>query len=178
MDSNDIFHPHMPEVFVHEDIADTFNRARSAAADISQDAEGVYHRQIIIVTPGRLLIKKECPLASSLQPSQIALLEKFVPRKPVLQICAIAYTELEALKKDMRKAIPFVDYLLGFASLGHSVWVFEGHPSALAAGCRGADLLLIDSGMLPELEKNPDWQAVALQTMRQPEIKLVSRLER
>ena len=178
MDGNDIFFPHMPEVFMPADLADVFNRARSAAADLSLDADGIYHRQIIIVTPGRLLIKKDCPLAAELQTAQIALLEKFVPRKPTLQICAIAYTELEALKKDMRRAIPFIDYLLGFASLGHTVWVFEGHPSALAQGCRDADLLLIDSGMLPELEKNPDWQATAEQAMRAPEIKLVSRLER
>ena len=178
MDVNDIFFPHMPEVFTPEDLSDVFNRARSAAADLSLDADGIYHRQIIIVTPGRLLIKKESPLAAQLLPAQIALLEKFVPRKPVLNICAIAFTELEALKKDMRRAIPFVDYLLGFASLGHSVWVFEGHPSALAQGCRDADLLLVDSGMLPELEKNPDWQATAGQVMRTPEIKLVSRSER
>jgi hypothetical protein len=175
MDGNDIFYPRMPEVFLPADIADVFNRARSAAADLTQDADGIYHRQIIIVTPGRLLIKKECPLAADLQPAQIALLEKFVPRKPTLQISVIAYTELEALKKDMRRAIPFVDYLLGFASLGHSVWVFEGHPAALEEGCRDADLLLVDSGMLPELEKNPNWQATVEQAMRVPEIKLVSR---
>jgi hypothetical protein len=175
MDSNDIFFPHMPEVFTPEDLAGVFDRARSAAADLTQDVDGVYHRQIIIVTPGRLLVKKECPLAAELQPAQIALLEKFVPRKPILKICAIAFTELEALKKDMRRAIPFIDYLLGFASLGHSVWVFEGHSSALAQGCREADLLLVDSGMLPELEKNPNWQATAEQAMRTPEIKLVSR---
>jgi hypothetical protein len=175
MDGNDIFYPHMPEVFMHEDLADVFKRARAAAADLTVDAEGVYHRQIIIVTPGRLLVKKECPLAAALQPAQIALLEKFVPRKPVLNICAIAYTELEALKKDMRRAIPFIDYLLGFGALGHSVWVFEGHRSALEEGCRDADLLLVDSGMLPELEKNPDWQAQAGSAMRTADFKLVSR---
>jgi hypothetical protein len=178
MDGNEIFYPHMPEVFMPEDLDDVFNRARAAAADLVQDADGIYHRQIIIVTPGRLLVKKECPLAAELQPAQIALLEKFVPRKPALRICAIAYTELEALKKDMRRAIPFIDYLFGFASLGHSVWVFEGHASALAQGCRGADLLLVDSGMLPELEKNPEWQATAAQAMSTPEIKLVSRSDR
>lgn len=177
MDSNDIFYPHMPEVFIRSDLEDVFARARSSAADVSLGAEGLYHRQIIIVTPGRLLVKKECPLASTLLPEQIALLEKFVPRKPVLQICVIAFTELEALKKDMRQAIPFVDYLMGFAALGHSVWVFEGHPSALAAGCREADLLLVDSGMLPALEKNPDWRETVSQVMRQPDIKLVSRNE-
>ena len=175
MKENDIFYPHMPEVFVEADVEKVFEQARASAAEPNQDSDGIYHRQIIIVTPGRLLIGKDCPLPAGLTSEQVALLEKLVPRQPVLQICTIAYTQLDALKKDMRQAIPFIDYLLGFAALGHSVWIFEGHPSALAAGCRGADLLLVDSGMLPELEKNPDWQATVLGVMRGKDIKLVSR---
>jgi hypothetical protein len=45
------------------------------------------------------------------------------------------------------------------AYIGHSVWIFEGHPSALAAGCKGADLLIVDDAMVPHLA--PDWQLVA-----------------
>jgi hypothetical protein len=175
MDNDDIFFPHMPEVYIREDLADVFAHARASAAELTQDADGIYHRQIIIVTPGRLLVRKECPLASALQPSQIALLEKFVPRKPILNICALAYTEIEALKRDMRRAIPFIDYLLGFGSLGHNIWVFEGHASALAEGCRDADLLLVDSGMLPELDKNAQWKLTALTYMNSQEMKLISR---
>lgn len=175
MNNSDIFFPHIPEIFLRDDIEDVFNRARAAAAEPTQDAEGIYRRQMIIVTPGRLLIGKECPLAGELSPEYRAILEKYIPIKPVLQICVIAYTLLEALKKDMRQAIPFVDYLLGFAALGHSVWAFEGHASSLAAGCRDADLLLADSGMLPALENNPDWRKTALSTMRGKEIKLISR---
>ena len=175
MNKDDIFYPHMPEVFLRDDIEEVFKRARASAAEPTQDADGIYRRQIIIVTPGRLLLGKECPLASELSPDNLAILEKYIPRKPTLQICAIAYTLLEALKKDMRRAIPFVDYLLGFSALGHSVWVFEGHANALAAGCRDADLLLVDSGMLPALEKNPDWRQTALSGMKGQEIKLISR---
>ena len=175
MTDQDIFLPHMPEVYIREDIESVFTRARAAAAEPTQDDDGIYRRQVIIVTPGRLLIGKECPLAGEIPAEQLAALEKFVPRKPILQICAIAYTELEALKKNMRSAIPFVDYLMGFAALGHSVWVFEGHSSAIAAGCRDADLLLVDSGMLPALEKDPDWKKKAAAVMRKQEIKLISR---
>ncbi len=177
MKENDIFYPHMPEVFIREDIETVFARARASAAEPSQAADGIYHRQVIIVTPGRLLIGKDCPLASDLTPEQLAVLEKLVPCKPVIQICAIAYTQLDALKEDMRRAIPFIDYLLGFAALGHSVWVFEGHPGALAAGCREADMLLVDSGMLPALEKNQNWRETVSRVMRRPDIKLVSRTE-
>jgi hypothetical protein len=70
----------------------------------------------------------------------------------------ITYTYLEALKKDILQAIPFFGFLLGFAAIGHRVWVFEGHSSALQAGCREADLLIVDGGILPflgdEMEAN------------------------
>jgi hypothetical protein len=174
----EMFYPHMPEVYIHKDIESVFKRARTAAAEPTQGEDGIYRRQIIIVTPGRLLIGKDCPLAAELSPEQLAVLEKLVPRKPTLQICAIAYTLLEALKTDMRRAIPFIDYLLGFAALGHTVWAFEGHAGALSAGCRDADLLLVDSGMLPELEKNQDWREQALSAMRGQDIKLISRADK
>ncbi len=173
--NEELFIPHMPDVFVREDIESVFTRARASAAEPVQSADGIYHRQIIIVTPGRLLIGKDCPLASGLSAEQIAVLEKYIPRKPVRQVAVIAYTDINALKKDMRKAIPFVDYLLGFSALGHSVWIFEGHPSSLSAGCRDADLLLVDSAMLPFLEEDSAWREKALSGMRGKEIKLITR---
>lgn len=175
MTENDIFFPHMPEVFIRKDIETVFAKARASAAEPVQGDDGIYRRRLIIVTPGRLLIGKDCPLAADLNSEQLAALENLVPRKPLIQICAIAYTLLDALKKDMRRAIPFIDYLLGFAAMGHTVWVFEGHASALAAGCRDADLLLVDGGMLPALERNPAWRATALEAMRGKDIKLISR---
>lgn len=170
-----IFDPHMPEVDIRADIEDIFTRARKTADEPVLGEDGLYRRQIVIVSPGRLLIRKECPLAAQLKAEQMAVLERLLPRKPARQICVIAYTMLEAMKKDLRRAIPFVDYLLGFSSLGHSVWIFEGHAQALAAGCREADLLLVDSAMLPALEENPTWRKIALSAMRGSEIKLIAR---
>jgi hypothetical protein len=46
--------------------------------------------------------------------------------------------------------------------------VFEGHPSALAAGCREADVLIVDGAMVPYLQA--DWTAVASSAMKRPEI--------
>lgn len=175
MNEKDLFYPHMPEVFIRKDIEAVFAKARTSAAEPVQGDDGIYRRRLIIVTPGRLLIGKDCPLAADLTSEQMAALENLVPRKPLIQICAIAYTLLDALKADMRRAIPFVDYLLGFAAMGHNVWAFEGHASALAAGCRDADLLLVDGGMLPALDRNPNWRETAVDAMRGEEIKLISR---
>jgi hypothetical protein len=176
MADTDLFTPRMPEVDIRPEIGAIFSRARAAAAQTHTGEDGIEHRQVIIITPGRLLVAKCSPLAEDIPVEQLALLNELVPPKPRINIAVLAYTYLDALKKDIRRAIPFFDFLLGFAALGHTVWVFEGHTSALVAGCREVDLLLVDSGLLPALEAhNPDWRAGALQAMRGDIIKLIAR---
>lgn len=176
MTEKDLFTPCMPEVDVRPEIGTIFSRARAAAAQTRVGEDGIEHRQVIIITPGRLLIAKDCPLAGDIPTKQLAQLSELVPPQPCINIAVFAYTYLDALKTDIRRAIPFFDFLLGFAAIGHAVWVFEGHTSALGAGCRDADLLLVDSGMLPALEaNNPDWRAQALQAMRGDTVKLIAR---
>jgi len=171
----ELFMPHMPVVDIRQDIELIFSRARAAADESTQDAEGFYRRQVIIVTPGRLLVSKECPLPSEIPNEEIMKLSSLVPPVPPRNIAVIAYTLLDALKSDILKAIPFFGYLLGFAAIGHKVWVFEGDKSALAAGCWEADILLIDGGILPELDATYNWREVALNVMQGNEIKLISR---
>ena len=176
MTEKDLFTPCMPEVDVRPEIGAIFSRARAAAAQTHAGEDGIKHRQAIIITPGRLLIAKGSPLAADIPVEQLALLSELVPPQPRINIAVLAYTYLDALKTDIRRAVPFFDFLLGFAALGHAVWVFEGHASALAAGCREADLLLVDSGFLSALEAhNPDWRAQALQAMRGNTVRLIAR---
>ena len=80
-----------------------------------------------------------------------------MPSSVKRNIAVIANTELQAVTKEISKAIPFVGMLMGFAYIGHAVWIFEGHPDALEAGCRDADVLIVDGGMAPFLSK--DWIA-------------------
>ena len=83
-------------------------------------------------------------------------------------VAAIAFNEVTGLTGDISGTIPFLGILMGFAYIGHSVWVFEGHSSALRAGCREADVLIVDGGMVPHLQK--DWLSIASSSMRKPEI--------
>ena len=176
MTEKELFTPRMPEVDFRPDISAIFSHARVAAAQTHVGEDGIEHRQVILITPGRLLVAKDCPLAGDIPAEQLAKLSKLVPPQPCINIAVLAYTYLDALKTDIRRAIPFFDFLLGFAAIGHAVWVFEGHESALANGCRDADLLLVDSGMLPALEaNNPDWRTQALQAMRGDTVKLIAR---
>ena len=174
-ENNSLFSPFMPEVDERPDIESVFIKARKVADESFEDEFGLYHRQVIIVTPGRLLIGKNCPLPSEIPADELARLSKLISPQPPRNIAVIAFTYLEALKANILQAIPFFGHLLVFAALGHKVWVFEGHPFALSAGCRDADILLVDGGMLPYLDENAEWRVNALKMMRGKDIKIISR---
>lgn len=171
----DLFIPHIPEVDIRLDIESVFSKARTAADESREDGDGLFHRQVIIVTPGRLLISKVCPLPSEIPADELFKLTSLIPPQPQKNIAVITYTFLEALKEDILKAIPFFGFLLGFAAIGHKIWIFEGHSSAIQAGCREADMLVIDGGILPFLGEDMVWRNIALGAMREKEIKIIPR---
>ena len=178
MIEKDLFIPRIPEVDIRPDIGAIFSRARKNAKIIQIGEDGSSLRQIIIITPGRLLIAKMCPHLDTIPDDQVAVLNELVPPEPKKNIAVIAYTYLEALKRDIRRAIPFVDFLMGFAAIGHKVWIFEGHNSAISAGCREADFLLVDGGLLPSLEEHePEWRQLAMRDMRGDKVRIIARSE-
>jgi len=147
----------MPEVDVRPDVEKIFDQARKVAAGASEgDGKS---RQVVVVTPGRMLMLQPCPPPGSMPANMVAQIEKLISSKIKRKIAVIGYTELKALKGNLAKAIPFFGMLSGLAYIGHSVWIFEGHASALSAGCKGADLLIVDGVMVPHLPA--DWPAIA-----------------
>jgi hypothetical protein len=170
----DIYKPHMPEVDVRGNIEDIFAEARRAArGETRPPGAGPDDRFYLVVTPGRMVMYKPCPPAGSMSSGQVASIEKMLPSTAKRNIAVIANTELQAVMKEISRAVPFVGMLMGFAYLGHAVWIFEGHPDALAAGCREAELLIVDGGMLPFLSQ--DWLQVVQPVMRHPEIYIHDR---
>jgi len=156
-ESPDLFEPHMPEVDPPSHIHRVFDQARKSAA--AEHGEGDSSRRVVLVTPGRMLMLQPCPLPGSMPANVVTQIERLVSPKVKRKIAVIAYTELKAITTGLPKAIPFFGMLVGMAYIGHSVWIFEGHPSALAAGCKEADVLIVDSGMVPHLPS--DWQTLA-----------------
>jgi hypothetical protein len=165
----DIYQPHMPEVDAREKIEDIFVDARRAArGETRPPGAEVDDRFYVVVTPGRMVMYRPCPPAGSISPEQVAPIERLLPPAVKRNIAVIANTELQAVMKEISRAIPFVGMLMGFAYIGHAVWIFEGQATALQAGCREADLLIVDGGMVPFLSK--DWIHVAQGVMRNREI--------
>ena len=153
----DLFEPRMPDVDTPANIEDIFAEARKAAC--RESATEREPRQVVVVTPGRMLMLQPCASPGTMPKNEVSQIEKMASSKVKRKIAVIGYTELRAVTSDLARAIPFFGLLSGMAYVGHSVWVFEGHQSALAAGCRDADLLIVDSAMVPHLA--PDWQKVA-----------------
>ncbi len=154
----DLFEPCMPAVDQPRDINRVFDQARKSAAGEPAPGQDP-SRKVVLVTPGRMLMLQPCPPPGSMPQNVVSQIERLVSPKVKRKIAVIAYTELPAITKGLSQAIPFFGMLVGMAYIGHSVWIFEGHETALAAGCKEADVLIVDSGMVPHLPS--DWRTLA-----------------
>jgi hypothetical protein len=154
----------MPEVSSRSDIHEVMAKVREAAASGG----------LVILKPDRthLVLPR---LAESPELQQMAeQMDRMVPAATSRNIAAIAHTIFESAPgaapglAEISKAIPFLGILVGLSYIGHAVWIFEGHASTLSAGCRDADLLIVDSVMRPMLA--PRWDDEAALVMRNPNI--------
>ena len=175
MENGDLFKVHMPEVDIRDGLEKVFTQAKQLAEEETILADGSHMRHVVIVSPGRLLLIKDTYPPETLPSENRTVLEELIPSDRSLKIVVIAYTFLDALREDVRKTIPFFDYLLGFVYLGHAVWVFEGHSSVLEMGCRGADFVLVDQRMLPFLE--PDWEKKVKEKAGVSQVRVISIAE-
>jgi hypothetical protein len=133
--------------------------------------EKAAHRQLVILRPdGRQVV---LPALENGPPEATAAVEKMLPsnvKRNVAVMGETAWTMGESLNlQTANQAIPFFGLLMGFASIGHSVWIFNTKaPGFLAAACRDADVLIVDGPLCPGLPSG--WQASAQKAMRNKQI--------
>ena len=155
----------MPEVEEPSDLDDIFARARRAAAGDRRTA-------LVIVRPDRKHMVMPAMSETPALKHAVLALRRLVPSDVKRSIAVIANTVFpgagEPGVNEVNRSIPFVGMLMGLTYIGHAVWVFEGHSTALRAGCRDADVLIVDSAMLPLLSDG--WQETASAVMRSPNI--------
>jgi hypothetical protein len=170
------FAPHMPEVDLQTNNESVFVDARNVGLGYKRPGGApAGERYIALVTPGRLVMQLACPLPGARPLSVIIDIRERFPVEPPAIIVAIALNDIRAVReiKGAKRAIPFLEYLLDLGYAGHAVTIFEGHSSALRTGLRGADLIVLDAGMIPFLQ--PDWQTVAREAMRTPRVEIRHR---
>ena len=105
-----------------------------------------------------------------------ANMECLIPSKVKRKVAVISNASFEGDVPDIQevaKSIPFLGVLMGLTYLGHGVWIFEGNATTLAAGCRDADVLIVDSAKLPVLPAG--WQDAAAAVMRNANILIHNR---
>jgi len=163
----------MPEVAKRSDIEEIFARVRATAAGRGP-GDG-----LVIVKPDRTHLVMPRLAETAALKSMAENVSKLLPAMPQRNIAAISFTEFATTPgsapdlAEVNKSIPFLGMLVGFAYIGHAVWVFEGHPSSLTAGCRDADVLIVDSAMRPLLEAG--WDARVAAVMRNANILVHNR---
>jgi hypothetical protein len=168
----------MPQVELDCDIRTVFAKARELSAGLVAVPDSTTGgRAVAVITPGRLIMHVACPPASTVSSQMLESVRRLVPENPKLQITVIAYNNVVLdsafTPGKANTLIPFLGYLVGLAFDGHTVVVFEGHRSALAAGCEGSTLLLVDQAMVEHLQA--DWASVAASAMRAPNILMFCR---
>ena len=156
----DKLHPYMPSVDTAPDLPPLLAGARQLCA--------APPHPFVVLTPARELVPVPSPA-----PGEEArrLSRELLGTTEPIDLVVVAYTEVEALRLDLHRAIPFAGLLGALASVGHRVVVFEGHPAAFAAGVADADVLLVDGAMVPFVQF--DWRQVAFERMRRPSRVLV-----
>ena len=139
-----------------------FKRVRAKAAQ----------GQLVIVRPDGKYLFIPAPRRENAKAEAVVAVERILPSTTKRNVAVIANTTWALTDApDLRRAneaIPFFGLLVGFASIGHSVWVFDGADDMLEQGCREADVLIVDSASLASLSSG--WQDKAARVMRNPGI--------
>jgi hypothetical protein len=155
------------------DFSDTVAPPAGVAQAFAPVRQRAAQRQLVIVRPdGRqmtlpALAKDQAPA------SAVAAVERMLPPSVQRNVAAIVDTAWAMTEKpnlsDAGRAVPFFGLLMGFASIGHAVWLFEAATApALVAGCCEADVVIVDSARLPTLPEN--WQTLAQAVVRNEQI--------
>jgi hypothetical protein len=155
---------------LHRDIRRCFADARRLSAGTHGE------RRVVIIAPDGTLVLVPVPSPekadrSLLRDVRAALAPQHEPVTGLVITAINATAGVQRRGRSFFKLLPLVpnlSYLVGAACLGNTVVAFEGHANDFAAGCEGADVLLLDDGMTPLLR--PDWAALALNLLRQPRI--------
>lgn len=149
-------------------------------AKVRQQAGTGDPRRLVLVQPGHVLLALVCPPAGSMPHDQVRNMEQIISPATPRNVAVIARTDfLPALPgpagdatpqafQAASQAIPILGLLMGLSYIGHAVWIFPGEAADLAAGCRDADVLFVDSAMRAQLP--PGWEEVAAGVMRNANI--------
>jgi len=126
---------------------------------------------VVVRSDGRYLLLPALRTAA-VKAEMVAAVERMIPSTTKRNVAAIADTTWANAEtptiQEASHAVPFFGLLMGFTTIGHSVWLFDGAENTFEPGCRQADVLIVDSALVSALPS--DWQCDAATVMRNLEI--------
>lgn len=170
--------PQVDERLSEAALIQVFEQARATSAGTFRQPNAKDppdQRYIALITPERLICQLPTNRPRSMNANAVRSIEVLLPRSSQKHVVAIAFYEWSpsVTMRELSATIPFFGFLMGFAYIGHTVVVFEGHPSAFQVALYDADMLLVDADLVPFLTQ--DWMYLARQVMRTPAIYLYNR---
>jgi hypothetical protein len=127
---------------------------------------------VILRPAAQCLSLRALPKEAAAPPQMLPVVEPMIPPTSKRNVAVIGdtvwATDSHATLHTANQAIPVFGLLRGFAAMGHSVWIFDGPDDVLNAGCREAEVLIVDDACLAKLPG--DWQGNALRVMQNPQI--------
>ena len=108
-----------------------------------------------VITPGRMIVLIPAFFDKNSKKEWVQDVGSILPKQKNLRITVVSHTYMQdyvnnELTQEERlasvvKSIPFTGQLAAFTGVhGHSVVIFEGHPSVFAAGVKNSDVLFIE----------------------------------
>jgi hypothetical protein len=153
------------------DFSDEVKPATPADRVFEAVREKARRQQTVVVRPDGRFLGIPAISRESAPPEMLGTVERMLPSKVQRQVAVIAatgWTTGAASIQAANQAIPFFGMLMGFSTIGHAVWVFDGSAAMLSAGCREADVLIVDGACAESLPA--DWQDTAAKVMRNRQI--------
>jgi hypothetical protein len=139
--------------------------------------EKAAQRQLVILRPDGQQMLLAAMAREASPPNAVAFVERLLPSSTKRNIAVIADTAWTMTSPSVQaggQAIPFFGILMGFASIGHAVWIFDaGAIEVISALSREADVLIVDSARIEALPGG--WQSGVISTMRNPQILVYDR---
>jgi hypothetical protein len=173
VDAKGVSHPRNTPVASDRETDEYFTTVRRTASG-KGEGEG-----LVIVKPDRTLMVLPRMAESPELKGMAETVARMVPAEKQRNIAAIAHTAFEngpqgaAGIAEVGNAIPFFGILVGLSYIGHAVWVFDGGGSTLLAGCREADMVIVDSAVRGSLPAG--WDVKVAGVMRNANILVHNR---
>jgi hypothetical protein len=140
--------------------------------------ERASQRYLAILRPDGQSMLLPAPTRETAPPDAVAAMEKLMPSNVQRNVAVIGDTSWTAGSPSLitaNQSIPFFGQLIGLATIGHAVWIFDAMaPELLRAGCSHADVLIVDSTRIPTLP--PGWLETAAGAMRGKQVLLHDRI--